>query len=144
MRKPQKNLRWKVITDLHLDAWFLPHIMDIFSLFLGFPGDSAGKESLCSAGDLGLSPGLGTSPGIGNIPWRRERLPTPVFWPGEFHGLYTVHGVAVRHDWATCSSLHVSLFWSFSRSLNYSKSWKEPWFLEDMLKDCLKAKIALL
>ena len=22
-------------------------------------------------------------------PWRRERLPTPVFWPREFHGLYT-------------------------------------------------------
>ena len=22
------------------------------------------------------------------IPWKRERLPTPVFWPGEFHGLY--------------------------------------------------------
>jgi len=21
------------------------------------------------------------------IPWRRERLPTPVFWPGEFHGV---------------------------------------------------------
>ena len=20
------------------------------------------------------------------IPWRRERLPTPEFWPGEFHG----------------------------------------------------------
>ena len=20
-------------------------------------------------------------------PWRMERLPTPVFWPGEFHGL---------------------------------------------------------
>ena len=19
-------------------------------------------------------------------PWRRERLPTPVFWPGDFHG----------------------------------------------------------
>ena len=25
---------------------------------------------------------------VGNIPWRRERLPTPVFWPGEFQGLY--------------------------------------------------------
>ena len=24
---------------------------------------------------------------IGNIPWRREKLPTPVFWPREFHGL---------------------------------------------------------
>ena len=25
------------------------------------------------------------SPYVGKIPWRRERLPTPVFWPGEFH-----------------------------------------------------------
>ena len=25
-------------------------------------------------------------------PWRRERLPTPVFWPGEFHGLYSPWG----------------------------------------------------
>ena len=26
---------------------------------------------------------------VGKIPWRKERLPTPVFWPGEFHGLYS-------------------------------------------------------
>ena len=26
-------------------------------------------------------------------PWRRERLPTPVFWPGEFHGLYSSRGL---------------------------------------------------
>ena len=26
------------------------------------------------------------------MPWRRERLPTPVFWPGEFHGLYSPWG----------------------------------------------------
>ena len=26
------------------------------------------------------------------IPWRTERLPTPVFWPGEFHGLYSPWG----------------------------------------------------
>ena len=25
----------------------------------------------------------------GKIPWRRERIPTPAFWPGEFHGLYS-------------------------------------------------------
>jgi len=45
----------------------------------GFPGDSAGKESACNAGDLGSTPGLGRSPGEGNgyhssilawrIPW---------------------------------------------------------------------------
>ena len=25
-------------------------------------------------------------------PWRRERLPTPVFWPGGFQGLYSQWG----------------------------------------------------
>ena len=28
---------------------------------------------------------------VGKI-WRREQLPTPVFWPGEFHGLYSPWG----------------------------------------------------
>ena len=32
----------------------------------GFPGGSAGKESACSAGDLGSIPGLGRSPEEGN------------------------------------------------------------------------------
>ena len=32
---------------------------------MGFPCDSAGKESACNAGDLGLIPGLGRSPGEG-------------------------------------------------------------------------------
>ena len=42
------------------------------------------------------------------IPWRRERLPTPVFWPGEFHGQRSLAGYIqsmgsqrVGHDWAT-------------------------------------------
>ena len=33
---------------------------------MGFPGSSDGEESACSAGDLGLIPGLGRSPGEGN------------------------------------------------------------------------------
>ena len=32
----------------------------------GFPGSSAGKESACNVGDVGLIPGLGRSPGEGN------------------------------------------------------------------------------
>ena len=54
----------------------------MFQFNRGFPG-WAGKESTCNAGDLGSIPGLG------RFPWRRERLPTPVFWPGDFHGLYS-------------------------------------------------------
>ena len=28
---------------------------------------------------------LGSIPGLERSPWRRERLPTPIFLPGEFH-----------------------------------------------------------
>ena len=31
----------------------------------------------------------GLDPWFGKIPWRRQQLPTPVFWPGEFHGLHS-------------------------------------------------------
>ena len=48
-----------------------------------FLGGSADKESACNGGDLGSMPGLR------KIPWRKEWLSTPVFWPGEFHGLYS-------------------------------------------------------
>ena len=75
-----------------------------------FPDRSAGKESACHAGDPSLISWSGRSaregigfplpcgipgfdPWVGKIPWRRERLPTPVFWPGEFMD-YIVHGVA--------------------------------------------------
>ena len=34
--------------------------------FLGVPGGSDCKESACTAGDLGLIPGLGRTPGEGN------------------------------------------------------------------------------
>ena len=36
-------------------------------------------------------------------PLEKGRLPTPVFWPREFHGLYSPWGRRVRHDWATFS-----------------------------------------
>ena len=53
---------------------------------LRFPCGSAGKESACSAWDLGLIPGLRTSPGEG------KGYPLTVFWPGEFYGLYSPWG----------------------------------------------------
>ena len=55
-------------------------------MYLGFPGDSDGKESACKAGDLGLIPGLG------RFPWRRGWLPTPLFLPGELHGQRSLMG----------------------------------------------------
>ena len=34
----------------------------------------------------------GFDPWVGKIPWRRKRLPTPRFWPREFHGPYSPWG----------------------------------------------------
>ena len=43
----------------------MPRVFDVRYIHLGFPCGSAGKESSCSVGDLGLIPGLGRSPGEG-------------------------------------------------------------------------------
>ena len=61
---------------------FPPHIQ-------GFPDSSAGKESACNAGDLGVIPGLGRTPREGKG------------YPPQYSGLeksmdYKVHGVAKR------------------------------------------------
>ena len=58
---------------------------------LGFPGGSAGKESTCSEGDMGLIPGLGRCPEEGNgYPLQYSRLENSVdrgAWRATFHGV---------------------------------------------------------
>ena len=46
-------------------SWGILHDV-LCTLHMGFPCGSAGKESTCNAGDLGLIPGLGRSPGGGH------------------------------------------------------------------------------
>ena len=53
-------------------------------------GLNKGVDELNKREILGRS---GFVPWVGKIPWRRERLPTAVFWPGEFHGLYSPWGL---------------------------------------------------
>ena len=72
-------------------------------MYMGFPAGSAGKESTCNVGDLGSISGLRRSPG------RREQHPTPVFWPGEFQGLYS-YGVA--KSWTRLHDFHLNAFGS--------------------------------
>ena len=45
---------------------------------------------------------------VGKIPWRRERVPTPVFWPGEFYG-QSMGLQRVGHDWVTSISFQLYL-----------------------------------
>ena len=48
-------------------------LQHVLSCFKGFPDSSVGKETACNAGDPG------SIPWVGKIPWRRNRLTTPVF-----------------------------------------------------------------
>ena len=67
-----------------------PLFMIFYTRQLGFPGGSAGKESACTAGDLGSIPGSGISPGGRNgNPVQYSCLENPVdrgAWQAAVHG----------------------------------------------------------
>ena len=67
----------------------MPELFCLLYARVGFACGSAGKESACNAGDMGLTPGLGRSPGVGKG------------YPLQYSGLensmdYIVHGVTKR------------------------------------------------
>ena len=76
-KKKQLKTLWVFCVVSVLFCWFLAW---------GFPDGSVGKESACNAGHPSLILW------VGKIPWRRDRLPSPVFYPREFHGLYSSWG----------------------------------------------------
>ena len=67
MSEGRKCVSFATLSHLALN----PELTDKY--LMGFLGSSADKESACNAGDPGSIPGLA------KIPWRRDRLPTPVF-----------------------------------------------------------------
>ena len=81
------------------------------------PGGSAGKESACTVRDLGSIPGLGRSPGEGNGY-------TPVFWPGEIHGLYRLYRLSQR---VKRQDPHCKLCCSFEMNTEPSHFWEQGW-----------------
>ena len=84
----------------------------IFIRRFGFPCGSAGKESACNAGDLGLIPGLGRFPGEGKgYPFQSSGL--------ENSTNSIVHGVT--KSWTRLSDFHFNFLVSVklsSRSLH--------------------------
>ena len=86
---------------LYLSLWISQS-----SLCEGFPCGSAGKESACNAGDLGLIPGLGRSPGEGKG--------HPVQYCGLENSMdCIVHGVTKSWTWLSdfhFTSLHFPMW----------------------------------
>ena len=67
-----------------------PFTYPILSSFEGFPGSSASKESVCKS----RRPQFDSW--VRKLPWRRDRLPTPVFldFPGGSDGEESAHSTA--------------------------------------------------
>ena len=127
----------------------------------GFTYGSSGKESARNVGDLGSIPRLGRSL------WGRERLPTPVFWPREFQGLYspwslkeldTTEGLSLTYllipnlipDMYVCTCVYMfvgvshertpPMFWNFRAECPFKYSWvSEPSWIHIpwQWKECL-------
>ena len=68
------------LTDKETEARMI-HLPEFLS------GGSDGKESTCDVGDPAMFDSW-----LRKIPWRRERLPTPVSSPGELHGQRSLAG----------------------------------------------------
>ena len=83
-----------ILVLLHLFGIVLLYIL---VLMWGFPDGSDSKEYTCSAGDLGLIPGLGRPPGEGNgyslqYSCIEDFMGSGAWWD-------TVHGVACDRYW---------------------------------------------
>ena len=83
---------------------YFTQICNVISISSVFPGGPDGK-SICLQC---RKPQFDSW--VGKIPCRREQLPTPVFWPGEFHGLYGPWG---HKELDTTVQLSLSLSFGF-------------------------------
>ena len=72
---------------------------------------------------------------VGRILWRRERLPTQVFWPGESHGLCSPWG---RKELDLTFTFHFGKYFPFPPStLGNSERWAQSVHDGPGAQDCL-------
>ena len=75
--------RFSIISKMIFAVVYLAALLCII---LGFPDSSIGKKNPPAMRKTWVHPWVEKSPG------RRDRLPTSVSWPEEFHGLYSPWG----------------------------------------------------
>ena len=84
-------------SDLAVAAWIFLSVIT-FLYITDFPDNSVNNL-----------PSMQETPAqflVRKICWRRDRPPTLVFWPGEFHVVESMGSQRVRHNWATFTSVY--------------------------------------
>ena len=134
---PWSKATYRLISNLHsickLSSLWLCNVYiskdwnpDILGVYFSVHRNSCLQNSLLSLANLWITHGLpwwlncyrvrlqcgrpGFDLWVGKTPWRRERLHTPVLWPGEFHGMYSPGGRRGRHYWVTFTSLGLQVW----------------------------------
>ena len=65
-------------------------------------------------------------PCVGTIPWKRERIPAPVFWPREFQGLYSPWGCK-ELDTSEKLDVHLTFLFSVIGNMQEIKNMFQVW-----------------
>ena len=98
--KKKKNTQQHSYTDVYNrePAWQFPATALLSKTTAAVKSQMPTQPKQTSTQGRSVCNCLSWSSWVRKTPWRRERLPTPVFLPGEFHGQSsladTVHGVA--------------------------------------------------
>ena len=84
-------------THTHTLNLFIKSIGSMYRKSQDYPCGAPDKEPTCQCRRCQRCE---FNPWVGKIPWRRKWQPTPVFWPGEFHGgLQSIGSKRAGHSW---------------------------------------------
>ena len=89
LKSQSSKAKGKPSLALYLFKGFGYYILSAYSYLGASHLGASGKEPMCQCR---RHKRLGFAPWVGKIPWRRKWQPTPVFLPGESHGLRSLEG----------------------------------------------------
>ena len=132
------SIKWNNYSAVFIiGTWKPTDVMIIFLRSLGFPCDSAGKESACNAGDMGSIPGLGSEMKWSEVsslshvrvfgtPWTVAHQ-APPFMGFSRQEYWSGLSFPVGSRWGN-SGNSVRLY--FSGLQNHCRWWLQPWNLK--------------
>ena len=109
-----KNLKDEmlyILNQSHLSAWKQWDL--IWIVLFGLPRWLSGKQSFCQDSWCNFHhPWV-----IRNIPWSREKQPTPVFLPGKYHGQRSLVGYSIWSRKESVMTNHAHTHLHFQKTL---------------------------
>ena len=94
--------------------------------FLGFPGSSAGKESSCNAGGLGLIPRLGRASLVAQLVKNPPAIQETPCIPGSGRSAGEGISYPLQYSWASLAAQTVKNLPTMCKTWVLSLGWEDP------------------